>query len=219
MKKLLLKWHYSTFQRYKITYNVNNIKLTQLVHNLKHFENSTKNQVCFVQKQINSFKTNSIENNTTIKPINFCHSAQWLCIEKICLHVTSKKLLEKLELYNTFYHALSCIGSGQSPVLRKSKRSVAAYKLIKGHPIGVSSSLRNSKKLNFCYKWFFMVPAVNRLKTVLQHKLFTTNTTSITFGLDNIFIFELDRLNYDTFEPMTGLDIIFCNNIVKKIQN
>jgi len=202
MKKLLLQWHKSTIQRYQLTSNVDN-KIMGLFTNLQ-YQKHKQDQKIHLYKQI------FVDNTKIMKHYNCCHSVHWMDIEKVCLHVNSKKLLIQIELYNTFYQALSCISAGQSPQQVKSKYSVAVYKVIKGNLIGVSSNLRNDRMFSFCYKWFFIAPSVNRSKALLKNKLVIQNKNNLTVGIDNIFIFELDRLNYDTFEHMSGLDITFC---------
>jgi ribosomal protein L5 len=201
MKKQLFQWHTSTFQRYALTCSVAQPNLCAKLKN-KHS----------VHSYANTHRPGhpSRVMIDTQPQINFCHGQYWYAIEKICLHVNSKQLLSQIELYNTFYQTLSCISAGQSPQQVKSKRSLAAYKVIKGHTMGASSNLRKHKMLGFNYKWFFIAPSLNGSKSQLKSKLTSAVQSNLSIGVDNIFIFELDRLNYSTFETMAGLDITFC---------
>jgi hypothetical protein len=127
------------------------------------------------------------------------HMQFWGALNKITVHSTSKKLLNFSELYGCFHLALTCI-TCQSPHVVKSKISVASFKMMRGNVLGVGCNLRNKRRVNFCYKWSFLGPAAN----------ITSNTRpSHAVGLDNVFVFELDQLDYVAFEPLPGLDLSF----------
>jgi ribosomal protein L5 len=206
MKKQLFQWHTSTFQRYALTCSVCQ---PNLYAKLK--SKSSLHSHADVDQP--SQPWHAIVN--TEPQITFCHGQYGHDIEKICLHVNSKQLLSQIELYNTFYQTLSCISAGQSPQQIKSKRSLAAYKVIKGHTMGASSNLRKHKMRGFYYKWFFIAPSLDGSKSQLKSKLTSVTQRNLSIGVDNIFIFELDRLNYSTFETMAGLDITFCLKTTK----
>ena len=75
-------------------------------------------------------------------------------INKIILHSTSGILCTTPELYGSLSLALSCISGNQTPRAVKSKRSVAAFKVITGTLVGARSTIRSA--LDFCYKWTFL---------------------------------------------------------------
>lgn len=130
-------------------------------------------------------------------------------LKKITLHVTSGKLLSNIELYTSFYMAFCCCGN-QSPHIIKSKRAVAEFNVVRAAITGARSSLRNQNKLYFAYKWAYIAAEL---------PLFQLESDKITpghsqcLGVNNIFIFpELDKLNYNLFEPIVGFDLAFSYN-------
>lgn len=189
MKKSLIQWHRSTIQRYELTRNLGNRSA------LRNVYKDVLNQ-------------HEIQNKT----VCFTHCSHWGHLNKLCLHVHSSKLLTQPELYTTFYQALACVGSGQSPRVIKSKMSISAYKVIKGSLVGTSSTLRSNRMYDLCYKWFFISASLEQSKAGLNSLLFTNNFQNTIVGIGNIFIFEVDRLNYDTFEPMSGLELVYHIN-------
>jgi ribosomal protein L5 len=135
------------------------------------------------------------------------HIQFWNKMEKGVIHSTSKALLvedEMSELYGSLSLALS-IMSVQTPKFVKSKKSVAAFKVMKGMLTGSTSHLRKKRLLGFCYKWVFLGASLELTGSfpVGQAK------SHGSLGLTNLFVFELDELDYICFEPLSGLDIGF----------
>jgi ribosomal protein L5 len=125
-------------------------------------------------------------------------------LDKITLHVTSGKLLSNSELYTSFYMALCCCGN-QSPHTIKSRRAVSSFNVVKAAITGARSSLRNKNKLHFSYKWAYLAAELSMYQ--LESNIFTSEQSQC-LGIDNVFIFpELDKFNYDLFEPIAGLDL------------
>ena len=184
MQKQLLKWT-TNFQRYDLTcikhiYN-NHCKLTE-----------------------NNLKQTRVAKAQHLNPVSNV-TQHYKHLDKICLQSNSKLLHDTIEHYNTFYQTFNIITSGQCPQAIKSKRSEAAFKLIKGQTFGLSNDVRKKKMLGLSYKWFFIAPNLEHFK--LQKRYISKKNR--IYGINNIFIFECDRLNYQTFEKMTGLDICF----------
>lgn len=185
MQKQFLQWHAHTFQRYELTLRK------------------------FIKKPILIISTNTnTKSQTHLKIPNPMSSVtqHYGRLEKICLQSNSRLLLNQIELYNTLYQTLSCVSGAQCPQPIKSKHSEAGFKLLKGHTFGAACHLRKKKMLGFSYKWFFIAPCLDSLKHASNYDTFEKN---LVCGINNVFIFELDRLNYQTFELMTGLDIAF----------
>jgi len=127
------------------------------------------------------------------------HMWFWNRFKKVIIHSTSKKLLHTPELYGSLNLAFSCIAC-QTPQMIRSKQSIAAFKVMSGTLVGATSHLRNEKLQEFCYKWSFLAASSLDLKG---------HDKSKTVGLTNLFVFELDKLDYKEFEPLSGLDISF----------
>jgi hypothetical protein len=116
---------------------------------------------------------------------------------KIVLHSTSAKVCAHPELYGCLNLALSCCGS-QTPQAVKSRKSVAAFKVMAGTLVGGRSVLRKATLQAFRYKWTFL--------SASEDLRGPAKTRSIGSGF---FVFELGLLDYKAFEPLPGLYIQF----------
>jgi ribosomal protein L5 len=151
------------------------------------------------QKSKTVIMAKEAEPKTEINKAYLNHMQFWQALNKTTVHGCSKKLLSMPELYASFSLALTC-ASCQTPSYVKSKMSVAAFKMMRGSVLGSRCALRGSRQINFCYKWSFLAPSAD-------FKLSAKASTGV--GLNNIFVFELDILDYDAFEPLPGLELSF----------
>lgn len=131
-------------------------------------------------------------------------------IKKIVLHSTSGIICHTPELYGSLNLALSCI-CGRTPEALKSRKSVAAFKVMAGTLVGGRCVLRSHFMARmFGYKWAFLCAAVGTIKedTHAKNALFKPQgrfagpTTAV--GTD-FFSFECGLYDYKAFEPLPGL--------------
>jgi ribosomal protein L5 len=123
-------------------------------------------------------------------------------LNKIVLHSTSSTICATPELYGSLNVALSCCG-GQTPQALKSRKSVAAFKVMAGTLVGGRCVLRRTAH-TFCYKWTFLSAAVFDQPR--------SSTSSSAVGT-NFFTFEVGLYDYKAFEPLPGLYVQFdCFN-------
>lgn len=120
------------------------------------------------------------------------------CLNKIILHSTSSTICATPELYGSLNLALSCCG-GQTPHAVKSRKSVAAFKVMAGTLVGGRCVLRRTR--TFCYKWTFLSAAAFDLE---QRAFKNSNAVGTSF-----FTFECGLYDYKAFEPLPGLYVQF----------
>ena len=125
------------------------------------------------------------------------------CLRKIILHSTSSTICATPELYGSLNIALSC-SSGISPHPVKSRKSVAAFKVMAGALVGGRNVLRSSSRMHaFCYKWTFLSAAA------FEEKAFFTRTAAAFKSSNSVgtsfFTFECGLYDYKAFEPLPGL--------------
>jgi large subunit ribosomal protein L5 len=94
--------------------------------------------------------------------------------------------------------------SGQHPVITRAKKSIAAFKLRKGMPIGLSVILRGERMYDFFDKLVNAVlPRVREFQGVSPNSF--DNHGNYTLGLkEQIFFPEID---YDKIDKVRGLEI------------
>ena len=127
------------------------------------------------------------------------HIQYWNRIKKVVVHSTSKTFLQSPGLFGVLSLVLNCLG-GQAPKIVKSKKSIAAFKLMENVLIGGSSHLRNRRLRGFCYKWSFLAASASL-------ELIGPLRTSV--GLTKVLLVELDPLDYASLEALSGLDLVF----------
>ena len=198
----ILSWHQFSIQRYELVNDSISFFPKLIEDNYKN--SKTINQPKWPLKK-------SIYVNAT--KAHFNHPKQWDRIKQIVLHTTTKKLLAQNQLYTAFYKSFCCCG--QTPRLIKSSRSIAAFKVIKGAVVGAQSNLHRKAVRLFCYKWSFLSAELTPLQLLIKNpinlqKKDSTMLNQASIGINNIFIFpELDKLNYNLFQPIPGFDLTF----------
>jgi large subunit ribosomal protein L5 len=94
--------------------------------------------------------------------------------------------------------------SGQKPVIRRAKKSVAAFKLREGQPIGVSVTLRRANAFDFLFRMInIAMPRIRDFRGA-PVKAFD-GRGNYTFGVREQVIFP--EVDFDTVEKTKGLNV------------
>ncbi|QJC35335.1 50S ribosomal protein L5 [Enterobacteriaceae endosymbiont of Donacia proxima] len=134
------------------------------------------------------------------------------CIKKITLNMgVGKVILDKKHLDNAI-NDLTLI-SGQKPIITKSRKSIASFKIRKGYPIGCKVTLRKKKMWNFFDRLLLIVLPRIRDFRGLSKKSFDKNG-NYNIGIKEQIIFP--EINFDKIDHIRGLDITITTN---KISN
>ena len=97
--------------------------------------------------------------------------------------------------------------TGQRPVVKKKKKSIAAFKLREGANIGCKVTLRNDKMYDFAYKLFNVaLPRVRDFRGVSEHSFDGRGNYSL--GIKEQLIFP--EIEYDKVDKVRGMDIVFA---------
>lgn len=96
--------------------------------------------------------------------------------------------------------------SGQKPVITRAKKSIAAFKLREGMPIGVKVTLRGERMYAFVNKLLSAVlPRVRDFRGVNPHGF--DGRGNYTLGLREQIIFP--EIDYDKVDKVRGMNISF----------
>ena len=99
--------------------------------------------------------------------------------------------------------------SGQKPIVTKSKKANASFKLREGMPIGVKVTLRKNKMYEFIDRFVNVaLPRVRDFRGV-NPKSFDGNG-NYALGLKEQFVFP--EIEYDNVDSVRGMDIIFVTS-------
>lgn len=96
--------------------------------------------------------------------------------------------------------------SGQKPVITKAKKSVAAFKLRQGMPIGCKVTLRGERMYEFADRLInISLPRVRDFRGVKANSF--DGRGNYTMGIKEQLIFP--EIEYDKVDKIRGMDIIF----------
>ena len=99
--------------------------------------------------------------------------------------------------------------TGQKPVVTKSKKANASFKLREGMPIGVKVTLRKNKMYEFVDRFVnIALPRVRDFRGV-NPKSFDGNG-NYALGLKEQYVFP--EIEYDNVDSARGMDIIFVTS-------
>ncbi len=127
-------------------------------------------------------------------------------VDKVVLNVGLGEAIQNIKLLDAAQKELSII-TGQKAVVTKSKKSIAAFKLRKGVPIGCKVTLRGYRMYEFLDRFISLaLPRIRDFRGV-SGKSFD-GRGNYALGLKEQFIFP--EIDYDKVEMVHGLDIVFC---------
>jgi large subunit ribosomal protein L5 len=98
---------------------------------------------------------------------------------------------------------------GQKPIVTKAKKSIAAFKVRAGMPIGCKVTLRGERMYEFLDKLFnIALPRIRDFRGV-SAKAFD-GRGNYTLGVKDQLIFP--EINYDKVDKLRGMDIVFVTS-------
>lgn len=124
-------------------------------------------------------------------------------IEKITVNATTGEALQNSKILDTIAEDIAAI-TGQKPVVRKAKKSIATFKLREGQPIGVSVTLRNHRMYEFLNRLVNVALPRTRDFKGLSKRSFDGNG-NYTMGVTEHIIFP--EIVADKVEKSRGLSI------------
>jgi large subunit ribosomal protein L5 len=145
--------------------------------------------------------------NEEVKPVlkkdlNLDNIMQVPKVEKIVLNVGSKEAVKDGKVLQVIADGLQKI-SGQKPVKTVAKKSIAAFKIREGLPIGVKVTLRGNNMYNFLDKLINVsLPKVRDFQGV-SNKL--DRRGNYNLGIKDWMIFP--EIDFSTFDKVFGMNI------------
>jgi large subunit ribosomal protein L5 len=126
-------------------------------------------------------------------------------LEKITINMGLGEAKDNPKLMETAVEELSLI-SGQRPVVTKSKKSVANFKVRQGMPVGAKVTLRGDSMYEFADKLFnIALPRVRDFKGVSRNSF--DGRGNYSMGVKEQLIFP--EINFDKVDKIKGMDIVF----------
>jgi len=146
-----------------------------------------------------------------IETFKFKNIMQVPKLEKVVLNMGLGEAIQNIKLLDTAAEELQII-AGQHPVITRAKKSIAAFKLREGMPIGCMVTLRRNRMYDFFYKLVnIALPRVRDFRGI-SGKAFD-GRGNYSLGIKEHIIFP--EIDYDKIDRIKGLNI----SVVTSAQN
>jgi len=124
-------------------------------------------------------------------------------LEKIILNMGLGEAIQNIKILDSAAEELKAI-AGQRPVITRAKKSIAAFKLREGMPIGCMVTLRRLRMYDFYYKLVNIALARVRDFRGVSSKAFD-GRGNYSLGIKELIIFP--EIDYDKIDKIKGLNI------------
>ncbi|CAL4043505.1 50S ribosomal protein L5 [Buchnera aphidicola (Takecallis arundicolens)] len=124
-------------------------------------------------------------------------------IEKITLNMGVGKANNDKKILEQAVKDLTLI-TGQKPIITKSRKSIAGFKIRQGYPIGCKVTLRGIRKWDFLNRLItIVIPRIRDFRGFSKKSF--DGRGNYNMGISEQIIFP--EINYDTIDKVRGLDI------------
>jgi large subunit ribosomal protein L5 len=138
-----------------------------------------------------------------IKAFNYKNAMEVPRLKKIVLNMGLGDAIQNIKLLDSAAAELKMI-AGQQPVITRAKKSIAAFKLREGMPIGCMVTLRRNRMYDFFYKLVnIALPRVRDFRGI-SRKAFD-GRGNYSLGVQEHIIFP--EIDYDKIDVVKGLNI------------
>lgn len=138
-----------------------------------------------------------------VKQFNYKNKMQVPKLDKICVNIGIGEYVQTPKILDAVVRDITTI-TAQKPIVVKSKKSIATFKLRKGMPNGVKVTLRGKRMYEFFDKLVSLnLPRIRDFRGV-SPKAFD-GRGNYTLGLKEQLIFP--EIEYDKLDKIRGLEI------------
>ena len=140
-----------------------------------------------------------------MKKFGYTSTMQVPRLEKIVINMGLGDIKDTPKVLENAINDLTLI-TGQKPVVTKSKKAIAAFKLRENVSVGCKVTLRANKMYDFAYKLFNVaLPRVRDFRGVSVNSF--DGRGNYSMGVKEQLIFP--EIEYDKIDKLRGMDIIF----------
>ena len=151
-------------------------------------------------------KYNSELSGEIQKELNLSNINQIPTLEKIIINIGDGKAATDGRALESMVDELTAI-SGQKPVVKRAKKSIAGFKIREGMPIGTSVTIRGDRMWEFYDRFVqVVVPRIRDFRG-FPKKSFDGNG-NYTLGLNEQLVFP--EVEYDKVRDIRGMNITIC---------
>ena len=133
-------------------------------------------------------------------------------LEKVVINMGVGEAVKDSKKIDVAVNELAAI-TGQKPIITKSKKANASFKLREGMPIGVKVTLRKNKMYEFIDRLVnIALPRIKDFKGLKSKGI--DNSGNYSFGIKEHIIFP--EVNFDKVDKIRGLDISIVIKSISK---
>lgn len=152
--------------------------------------------------QLKSFYENEVVPKL-VEKFSYRNRMQVPKIEKIALNMGLGEAIHNIKLIDSAVEELRLI-AGQQPVVTRARRSIAAFKLREGMPVGCRVTLRRDRMYDFYYKLVNIALARVRDFRGISGKAFD-GRGNYSLGIREHIIFP--EIDYDKIDKIKGMNV------------
>ena len=142
-----------------------------------------------------------------IKRFGYSSPMQAPRIEKITVNMGVGDAKTEARILEAATEQLGII-TGQQPNVRRSRKSIAQFKLREGNPVGVAVTLRGARMYEFLDRLISV--AIPRIRDFRGLPAKLDGRGNYTIGVKEQIIFP--EIDYDAIDAVRGLDIVFTTS-------
>lgn len=140
-----------------------------------------------------------------LKEFGYQNAMQVPRLQKIVLNISLKEAIQNAKLLEAASEELAAI-TGQKPIIRKARISIANFKLREGMPIGVKVTLRRERMWEFFDRLITLaIPRIRDFRGVQTNGF--DGRGNFSMGLTEQIIFP--EIEYDKIKKVSGMNISF----------
>jgi len=130
-------------------------------------------------------------------------------IEKIVVNVGAGEAVQNKNVLEKIQEQIGLI-TGQKPIVTKARKSVSAFKIRKGLPIGVKVTLRGKKMYHFLEKLVkIIIPRIRDFRGISESSLDQHGNLNLGFSEQTIF----PEIEFDKIDRIRGLQVTVVTNM------
>lgn len=124
-------------------------------------------------------------------------------ITKIVINVGAAEAVQNKNVLDKIQEQLGWI-SGQKPIITKARKSISAFKIRKGLPIGVKVTLRGQSMYNFLTKLVtIVIPRIRDFRGIDDSVIDSYGNMNLGFGEQTLF----PEIEFDKIDKQRGLQV------------
>lgn len=129
-------------------------------------------------------------------------------LEKIVINSGVGEATQNIKLLDKVMEELATI-SGQRPVIRRAKKSIAAFRLRAGMPVGATVTLRGLRMYDFMERLVgIVIPRIKDFRGVSPRSF--DGRGNYTFAIKDQLVFP--EINYSKVEKVKGMSVTFVTS-------